>query len=115
VSALDIFVLSTHREGFPLVILEAMALTKPVVATSVGGIPEIVKHRETGLLFNRENDEELAEHLLELLMNQKFREQIAAAGARLVERNFTVAEFGRKIAALYLSMIPDATASDDTP
>ncbi len=47
--AIDGLVLSTHTEGFPLVLLEAMSAALPVIATNVGGIPEAVADRETGL------------------------------------------------------------------
>jgi len=107
VSALDVFVLSTHLEGFPLVILEAMALGKPVIATAVGGIPEIVKHRETGLLFDRENDAQFADGLLEFLENPALRNRLAAAGEHLVRQSFTTAAFGRRMSEVYASMLRD--------
>jgi len=67
VAAMDFCVLSTHREGFPLSILESMALGKPVIATAVGGIPEIVSPGVTGYLHKHEDSDELAHWILQLI------------------------------------------------
>lgn len=67
----DVFVLASRREGMPLVILEAMAHAKPVIATKVGGIPELVKHGINGLLFDPDNFQQLAQHLTNLVENRK--------------------------------------------
>ncbi len=72
-NAIDIFVLSTHKEGLPLVILEAMARAKPVVATAVDGVPEIIQDGETGLLFPHEDHEQLAAHIFGLLRDRLWR------------------------------------------
>src|SRR5260370_22389299 len=68
-SAMDICVLSTTREGFPLSVLEAMAMKKPVVATAVGGIPEIVEPGVTGYLHRLGNSKELADEIMALIEN----------------------------------------------
>ncbi len=77
---MDIFVLSTHSEGLPLVILEATAQAKPVIATRVGGIPEIVEHGQTGLLYEHKDSAALAEHILHLLNNRDLSKELAEAG-----------------------------------
>src|SRR5438034_1374429 len=66
IAAMDIFVLPSLDEGIPMVILEAMALGTPVVATAVGGVPEVIRHRETGLLVAPRDERALAEACLEL-------------------------------------------------
>ena len=73
-SAIDVFVLSTHLEGLPLVILEAMAHGKPVVATAVGGVPEIVIDGETGLLVPHQDPEALARSVVRLMRDPEPRE-----------------------------------------
>ena len=98
---LDIFVLCTHFEGFPLVILEAMAQAAPVIATAVGGIPEIVGHEETGLLHEHQNDVQLARHILRLLSDQALAVRLGRAGRRLVKSRFTTGQFAVDIAAVY--------------
>lgn len=72
----DAVVLPSHTEGFPRSIIEAMVHKIPVCATPVGGIPEAVKHRETGLLFEVENTSELVRNLYELINNKKLYEKI---------------------------------------
>lgn len=99
--AFDVFVLSTHFEGLPLVILEAMATQLPVVATAVNGIPELITSDTVGLLAAHEDDEALANHLLSLLRDPERAQRIASGGRELVERQFSARAFGDSIAALY--------------
>jgi glycosyltransferase involved in cell wall biosynthesis len=99
--AFDVFVLSTHFEGLPLVILEAMAMQIPVVATAVNGIPELITSDSVGLLAPHEDDETLAGHLLGLLRDPERACRIAAGGRALVEGEFSARAFGENIAALY--------------
>ena len=72
-AASDIFVLPSLSEGFPVVILEAMASGLPIVATKVGGLPEIVKDGENGFLVKPRGPEELADKVLALLENEELR------------------------------------------
>lgn len=101
--ALDAFVLSTHWEGFPLVILEAMAHALPVVATAVDGIPEIVRDDETGLLFPHADSSTLAAQLLRLMDDPPLAARLAAAGQSLVASEFSRARFGANVNELYRS------------
>ena len=66
----DVFVLPSLSEGFPNVVLEAMASGLPIVATKVGGLPEIVKNGENGFLIKPRNSKELAKKIL-LILNDK--------------------------------------------
>jgi glycosyltransferase involved in cell wall biosynthesis len=103
--ALDIFVLSTNYEGLPLVILEAMACAKPVVATAVDGVPEVVRHRETGLLHAPGDSVALANDLLELLHNPDRAAALGVAGRRLVEAEFSGRRFAEDVHRLYRDML----------
>jgi glycosyltransferase involved in cell wall biosynthesis len=105
IAALDIFVLSTHSEGLPLVIMEAMAQAKPVVATRVGGIPEIIKDGETGLLFSHQDDAQLAARLLSLLEDDRLARKIGEAGRLFVKANFSKERFSEEMARLYREML----------
>lgn len=71
--ASDVFVLNSITEGLPLVIIEAMSCGLPVIATNVGGTPEIVKDRETGLLIEPGNKEQLKEAIECLLIDRDLR------------------------------------------
>ncbi len=84
---LDIFVLSSIVEGLPISLLEAQALGVPAVATSAGGIPEVITHGENGLLVPPRDAESLASAILVLLQNEKLRAtQAVNAQIRAVEQ-----------------------------
>ena len=105
INALDVFVLSTHCEGLPLVILEAMARAKPVVATAVDGIPEIVHDAESGLLFPHEDHQTLAAHITGLLQDRAWGRRLGEAGRRLVRSTFSSTQFAESMNAVYDSML----------
>ena len=75
--ASDVFVLPSLSEGFPVTVLEAMASGVPMIATNVGGLPEIIKDGENGFLVEPKNPEEIAEKVLLLLEDDKLRERIS--------------------------------------
>lgn len=76
----DVFVLSSRWEGCPNVILEAMAYGLPVVATNVGGVPELVKDGETGILVPAENPAALADALRQIIIDPKRGARLGHAG-----------------------------------
>ena len=86
----DVFVLSSDHEGFPNVLLEAMALGTPCVAGDVTGIPEAIRHGETGLLVPQYGVAELAEAIERLLLDNELRVRLAEGARRLVEAEFNV-------------------------
>ena len=73
----DIFVLPSLSEGFPLVILEAMASGLPIIATKVGGLPSIIHENENGFIIETKNPEQIAEKTIMLLDNKKLRNHIS--------------------------------------
>jgi len=87
---MDVFVLPSLMEGFGIVLLEAMALGKCVVATRVGGIPEIVEHEKTGLLVTPGNVEELMQALLTCITDPSKRCRMGQAAKERVEQQFSV-------------------------
>lgn len=86
--AFDIFVLPSLKEGFPWVLLEAMAAEIPVIATSVGAIPEIVKNDENGMLVEPGNSEALQLAISELFNNASLRDKFASHAKETVEQKF---------------------------
>lgn len=79
----DIFVLPSLSEGFPKVVYEAMSQGLPVVATKVGGIPEILQHRRTALLVRPASPGELAKAICEVATNPTLRRTLIASGRKL--------------------------------
>ncbi|MGH2933059.1 MAG: glycosyltransferase [Gaiellaceae bacterium] len=97
----DVFCLPSHAEGLPLVVLEAMAQGKPVVATPVGGTAELVVDGETGLLVPPGDAAALAEALSALLGDPERARRLGAAGRARVEREFSLAASARRVLSLY--------------
>lgn len=84
----DVFALPSFVEGLPISMLEAMALGKAVVSTDINGIPEAVKHMETGWLVEPNNVEALVEAIQTLKDDEALREKLATAGSAFVLKNF---------------------------
>jgi glycosyltransferase involved in cell wall biosynthesis len=101
-AAMDISVLCTHREGFPLSILESMALRKPVIATAVGGVPEIVKHGVTGYLHQHSDSKQLAREIISLIESPEELNRIANAGYEHVRLNFSSQKYMVEMSKAYL-------------
>ncbi|MFX0170011.1 MAG: glycosyltransferase [Candidatus Hodarchaeota archaeon] len=106
-SACDLFVLPSRSrsEAFGIVLLEAMAQGKPVVATQVGGIPYVVNDRETGLLVPPFDPIPLAQAIISLLQNPLYRHQLGLAGRERVRKHFTREPITKKLEALYYALL----------
>lgn len=100
-AAADVFVLSSRSEGLPVSVLEAMSAQLPVVASAVGGVPELVVEGETGLLVPPGEAEALAAALSSLLADGKLRRRLGEAGRRRVEEQFDLERFRRAHLELY--------------
>jgi glycosyltransferase involved in cell wall biosynthesis len=100
-AAADVFVLSSESEGMPMSVLEAMAAGLPVVASAVGGVPEVVRDGETGALVPPRDPVALAEAIRLLVADPALRQRFGDAGRRRVEREFAVADFRRAHLELY--------------
>ena len=95
------FVLPSVQEGQGIVLLEAQASGKPVVAFDVGGINEAVRNGETGLLVKRGSTGELTDALLKLLSNRTLKEKMGANGRRFVSDSFTWDICAQKMLSVY--------------
>ena len=98
---LHAFVLPSLYEGFGIAILEAMAAGKPVVATSVGGIPEFVKHDETGFLVPPGDAIALAGALMKVLQDPSRARQMGIKGQEQVKDKFAIATVVRQHEQVY--------------
>jgi len=98
---LDLLVISSLWEGFGLTAIEAMVLGVPVVATEVGGLPEVVQHGETGLLAPPANSASLAKSIAWMMDHPREAGEMAAKGGDIVRRKFSAAEMARRTVDLY--------------
>ena len=99
--SLDVVALPSWTEGLPIVLLEAMAHARPVVATPVGGTPELVTDGETGLLVPPRDPEALATALRRLLEDPELARRLGEAGRARVAERFTAAGQAQRILAIY--------------
>lgn len=100
-AAADMVVLPSHSEGFPFVILEALAMGKPVIATSVNGVPEVIEHMKTGFLVKARDVAGLAGAIQSLLEHPERAMQLGNAGRAVVQAQFTVDRMVEKTVAVF--------------
>jgi sugar transferase (PEP-CTERM/EpsH1 system associated) len=101
----DIFVLPSLSEGMPVCLLEAMASGCPIVATNVGGIPEMIENGKNGILVRPADSNALSKAILYLLENEPVRKSLAIEGKRVVREHFSALKMTRMYEQLYLRMI----------
>jgi glycosyltransferase involved in cell wall biosynthesis len=99
--AMDAFVLSSLREGLPNVVLEAMAMEVPVIATKVAGIPRLIQHGRNGLLIEPGSISALTDSLTSLLQDGPLRDLLAQGGRATIEQNHSFEVRMEKIRAVY--------------
>lgn len=111
---LDVLVVPTRttkkiREQFGRVIVEAMACRVPVIGSTCGAIPEVIG--DAGLVFPENDSEELAERLRQIIQDNKLRHDLAQAGGRRVEQNYTWERVAERIFDLYRRVLKNGTPS----
>lgn len=114
VRAADVFVLASWFEAFPYVILEAMALGMPIVASDVGGVGEAIANGQSGLLVPGRRPAALSSALVELIADRELRDRLAAAALQTVKSRFTTESMVRGAAGVYaeaLGLVGDAGPS----
>jgi len=102
---LDVVTLPSTSEGFPLVLMEAMAAGRPVVATRVGGVPELIEHGRTGLLHEMGDADALARDLTRLLRDRDLAAALGAAARDDVADRFTPAALRERTEAVYARLL----------
>lgn len=100
-AALDVAVLPSYREAQGQALLEAMALRRPVVATNVGGVPEMIENGRTGLLVPPHDPVALGTAIARLLTDHPLADMLARAGHDFVHANFSLDQMVRTISAIY--------------
>ena len=104
-SQAHIFILPSLREGVPLSIIEAMSSGLPVLATRVGGVPEMVAENASGILCQPSDSQALAEGIMALCRNAERSAVMGQAGRRIFEEHFTQQKMLNRIDALYQELI----------
>jgi glycosyltransferase involved in cell wall biosynthesis len=102
---MDLFVLPSLTEGLPNVILEAFAYHKPVISTSVGGVPELVKHDINGILLNACDVTALSNAMEKCLQSDKLLHDMGEAGFRTVSKDFTFTLQTGRLESIYEGLI----------
>lgn len=93
--------LTSVQENAPMAVIEGMAAARPVVATRVGGVPELVREGETGYLCDAGDDATIAERLLGLLRDRDKAQRMGARGRAIAQERFSAAKVARAYQALY--------------
>jgi len=99
--SLDVFVLSSEREGLGSILMDAMACRLPIVATRVGGIPELIEHRRTGLLVPPQKPKALANAILAIYEDREMARQLGRQGYGVVHQKFSAEAMALKAVDLY--------------
>ena len=109
----DMLVLPSFMEGLPIVLMEAMALGKPVIASRVAGIPELVTDGESGLLFTPSDWAGLAERIALLASDEQLRRRLGAAGPPRIAAEFDVRRSAATLRHLFDQAVPSAATASE--
>ena len=104
-STCDLFVLPSRLEGLGIVILEAMAAGKPVVATNVGGIPELIESGQNGILIESNNEDELSSAIIHIASDESLAKTIGGNNVRKVRECYSWEVAAQKVERLYNELI----------
>jgi glycosyltransferase involved in cell wall biosynthesis len=104
-AAMDVVVQPSVKEGVPQALLQALAMRKPVVASEVGGIPEVIQHQRTGVLVPPNDPPALAAAVVQVLRQRAQATAWAEAGGRLVESRYTLEHMIDRTAAVYTAVL----------
>lgn len=104
-ASLDVLVLPSYaHEGIPQIILQAQAMARPVVATTIGGIPEVVEDGVTGLLVEPRDADALAANIAAILDDPALAKRLSQAGRAQIESKYSLDAMGEKLLELYAGM-----------
>ena len=101
----SLLLMTSKKEGLGSAILEAFYHRIPVVATGAGGIPEIVRHEETGMIASISNSGEAAKHVETVLLQPQLRDELSENGYRLVNEEFQSSRMAEETLAVYKKVL----------
>ncbi len=107
-ASLDVMVSASRKEGLPIAVLEGMASRRAVIATSVGEVPTIIQHGNTGILIPSEDSNAIAAEIIKLLKDDASRDRMGAAARQTVEDRFSAT----RMTADYLHVYETVAAGD---
>jgi glycosyltransferase involved in cell wall biosynthesis len=110
IEAMDLFVLSSDSEAFGIAVAEAMGCRKPVIASRVGGIPEIITDGDTGYLFSPGDVGELAEKIMSVYTGREDAQAVALRGEKAVKARFSAAVLAEQTEAVYQAALSGVKA-----
>jgi len=97
----DSFIVASEIEGLPMVILEAMAMKKLIISTPVGGIPEVIKDRETGILIKERNEDSLFESMEYAYKNIDISNKIGNQAREFLDNNRNIENYVKQLEHIY--------------
>ena len=103
----DLFIHPTHDDCFPLVLLEAMAHGLPCISTNEGAIADIIDNGKTGLIFEKNNPQDLADTIEALLNNETLRNRMGVEGRKKYEQEYTLEHFEQRFVQCMNSILTD--------
>jgi glycosyltransferase involved in cell wall biosynthesis len=113
--AIDIFVLPSLSEALSNALMEAMACGCPVVASNIGGNPELVRNGETGLLFEPGDAASLAAALQTLIENESLRRRLADNGAKFLRDSFSIRASAQRMGEIYAQLLRSRSVTEPRP
>jgi glycosyltransferase involved in cell wall biosynthesis len=110
---MDVFLLPSLSEGVPMALLEALALSRPVVASRVGGVPEVIEHDVSGILIDPGQPDELVRGCLALVDDRGRAERLGIAGRKRIEQRFSADAMAASVMEVYRALVRKERAQND--
>jgi len=104
-SGIDLLILTSRNEGTPLTVIEAMAAKTPVVATNVGGVPDIINNNETGFLCDVDDDEKMVKEIKKLLTDEIVNKKVTMRAQQFAIHNFSYQRLISDMVSLYQRLL----------
>jgi len=102
---IDIFAMSSIREGMPVALLEAMSYGLPLVATKVGGILEVVQDEKDGLLSDPQKPMAMAENIIRIIRDKNLRNQLGNNAKNKIVKKYNIKEIAKRYGKLYIELL----------
>jgi len=105
ITLMDVFIMTSLKEGFPMALLEAMALKKPIISTPVGDVEKLLQHGENGLVYQVGDIYSLVDHITALKKDREYRLRLGNAAYEKVLMDFTSKSMTKKYLSIYTELL----------